>query len=263
MRITRTGALCCFATIGCFTAFAQPQTQPTSKQQTAHVEDGGMNEVLESIAVPSIAKAPFYATLDTEWERPLLGGGSYTFENERHIARDSAGRVYQERWYLVPKNGKIKTQMYFIQIFDPVAHDSYWCSVRERACAIRAYYPPPNVAFGTDVDEKGALPDGWGFVTKEDLGKENVAGVDTIGVRETTTVNPWMAGNDRPMNIVHEYWHSVLLNINLVSMVTDPRLGTQSFKIVAISTSEPDAQLFLPPAGYKVADERGSEPTAQ
>ena len=257
MRVAKTLPLAALLVLGsCAMLSAGQAQQAATQRRVAHVEDGGMNEVLESIAIPSTAHAPFYATLDTEWARPLVGGGSYTFQNERHIARDSFGRVYQERWYLVPKNGKIKTQMYYIQIFDPVAHQSYWCSVAEKACALRIYHPAPEVTFGTEVGEKGVLPDGWGFVTQEDLGKQNVAGVDTIGVRETSTINPWMAGNDRPMSIVREYWHSASLNINLLSTVSDPRLGTQNFTITEISTTEPDAQFFSPPAGYKMVDQR-------
>lgn len=245
-----------FALVCCVTLSTGQAQQAATQQRVAHVEDGGMNEVLESIAIPPTAHAPFYATLDTEWARPLTGGGSYTFQNERHIARDSFGRVYQERWYLVPRNGKIKTQMYYIQIFDLIAHDSYWCSVAEKVCALRSYNPPAEVTWGTEVGEKGVLPDGWGFVTQEDLGKRSLGGVDTMGMRETRTINPWMVGNDRPMSIVREYWHSAALNINLLSTLTDPRLGTQNFTITEISTSEPDAQLFLPPAGYKIVDQR-------
>ena len=99
-------------------ALALGQT-PAPPRRVAHVADGGTNEVLESIVIPSTAHAPFFATLDTEWARPLTGGGSYTFQNERHIARDSVGRIYQERWYLVPKNGKPKSEMNYIQVDDP------------------------------------------------------------------------------------------------------------------------------------------------
>jgi hypothetical protein len=257
MRMIKPTLFCCMSAFCFYTTLAAGQAQQAPAQRgTAMVEDGGMNEVLESIVIPPIAHAPFYATLDTEWARPLAGGGSYTFENERHIARDSAGRVYEERWYLVPKNGKIKTRMYYTQIFDPVAHDSYWCNVAVKICALRVYDPPRDIAFGTDADQQGALPDGWGFATREDLGAQTVAGIDTTGVRDTITINPWMVGNDRPIESVREYWHSAALNINLLSTVTDPRLGTQTFTIREISTSEPDAQLFQPPAGYKIVDQR-------
>lgn len=256
-------AVCCCAALAAGQAQQNQAQQNQAQQRVTHVADGGTSEVLESIEIPSIVHAPFYATLDTEWERPLAGGGSYTFQNERHIARDNAGRVYEERWYLVPKNGKIQTKMYYTQIFDSVAHDAYSCGVVERVCTLRAYDAPAEVDFAADTNGSGVLPDGWGFVTHEDLGKQTVAGVETTGVRETDTINPWMAGNDRPMSIVREYWHSAALNMNLLSTLTDPRIGTQRFTITEISTSEPDAKLFLPPAGYKIVDQRSYAPPAQ
>lgn len=263
MRMVKPSLFFCLVSVCCCAAIAAAQTQANPGQHSvAHVADGGMSETLQSIVIPSIAHAPFYATLDTEWARPLVGGGSYTFQNERHIARDSAGRVYEERWYLVPKNGKDESKMYYIQILDPVKHEAYWCPVAKKACGIRPYYPAEEVEFGAVTNAQGVLPDGGGFVTHEDLGKQNLAGVDATGTRETITVNPWMAGNDRPMIIVREYWHSAALNLNLLSTLTDPRLGTQSFTITEISTSEPDAALFLPPAGYKIVDQRGSAEAA-
>lgn len=254
-------AVICIALGWCSTTAGQ--NEPKTNQPTAYVEDGGMSSILQSIVIPSTPDAPFYATLDTEWARPLAGGGSFTYENERHVARDSKGRIYEERWYLVPKNGKYKSTMYFIQVVDPTAHDAYWCRVRTKTCDIRPYYPIPNVEFGTAANENGVVRGGQGFATKEDLGKQTIAGIDTIGIRETTTINPWVAGNDRPMNIVHEYWHSAALNINLLSTVADPRLGTESFTITAISTSEPEAQLFQPPAGYKIIDTRPKPQSSQ
>jgi hypothetical protein len=75
----------------------QPPTRPPQTQ------DGGTRKVLESIAIPPLANAPFSGTLVTEWTRPMADGGNYTLTNRRRIARDSAGRIYEERWLLVPK----------------------------------------------------------------------------------------------------------------------------------------------------------------
>jgi hypothetical protein len=262
MRVTTAMSFFCIFAVCCFAGVAPAQETPV-QQPVTHAADGGADEVLESIEIPSIAHAPFYATLDTEWERPLAGGGSYTIENERHIARDSAGRVYEERWYLVPKNGKIPTKMDRMQVFDSVTHQAYLCSVDTKMCYLRSYYAPVNVEFSAPTNAKGVLPGGWGFVTHEDLGKQTVAGIETRGVRETDTINPWMVGNDRPMSIVREYWHSAALNMNLLSTLTDPRIGTQRFTITEISTSEPDPKLFLPPAEYRVVDQRSYAPPAQ
>jgi hypothetical protein len=60
---------------------------------------------MESIVVCSKTQAPFTLMLDKEWVRPLGDGGSIILVNKRRIARDAAGRIYEERWFLVPKTG--------------------------------------------------------------------------------------------------------------------------------------------------------------
>src|SRR5271165_4821312 len=89
----------------CLAQTSQPQAPPQSHIATPS-RDGGVREVLESIVIPPIPNAPFTATLDTEWVRYAGDGATITLVNERHIARDRMGRIYQERWYLVPKSGK-------------------------------------------------------------------------------------------------------------------------------------------------------------
>src|SRR5271155_1910916 len=65
--------------------------------------DGGGGGVLESIYVPNLPNEPFTLTLHTEWVQTLPNGGTFTETNNRPIVRDGAGRIYQERWLLVPK----------------------------------------------------------------------------------------------------------------------------------------------------------------
>jgi len=83
---------------------AQPAPQKPAQQ--FYVADGGMRETLESIVIPPKPEAPFTLTLQTEWVKTLYDGGTITSVNQRSIARDSKGRIYQERWLLVPKNGR-------------------------------------------------------------------------------------------------------------------------------------------------------------
>src|SRR5271163_3563761 len=64
-------------------------------QQEFRVQDGGTREVLESIVIPPKADAPFTLTLQTEAVRTLYDGGTITEVNQRKIARDSKGRIYQ------------------------------------------------------------------------------------------------------------------------------------------------------------------------
>ena len=86
-----------------------PQAQRPGAASTG-TPDGGVRETLESIFIPPKPNAPFTLTLDTEWTRAFGNGGTYTLVNERHIARDTAGRIYEERWYLVQRTASASRQ---------------------------------------------------------------------------------------------------------------------------------------------------------
>ena len=109
---------------------------PEAQQQHSRpaVQDGGVREVLESIVIPPIPHAPFTATLDTEATKYTADGATMTFVNERHIARDGQGRIYEERWLLVPKNSNVKSWMNWIQIADPKQRTLYNCSPQKHIC---------------------------------------------------------------------------------------------------------------------------------
>ena len=233
---------------------AAQEQQAEDRQPAVHVVDGGMRQVLESIVVPPMEKAPFSCILQTEWIRPLAGGGTLTLQNQRKIARDNSGRIYQERWDLVPKNGNEKSGMNFIQISDPVRQVLYTCAVDQHVCEMTTY-AAFNPAGRLRQRPAGPLPGGAGFTTRESLGVESIEGLDATGTLETTTINTWIAGNDRPMKGEWEYWSSSRLGFNLRSRRADPMLGTQDFKVTNLSLSEPEPQLFVIPPGYKVVDQ--------
>jgi hypothetical protein len=100
------------------------------------------------------------------------------------------------------------------------------------------------------------LPHDDGFVNHEDLGNGSLEGVDTVGTRITTTYNAGVFGNDNAFNVERETWYSPQLGINVLSKVSDPRFGTQTFTIVDLSVGEPDANLFELPQGFRAADQR-------
>jgi hypothetical protein len=220
-------------------------------------QDGGVREVLESIVIPPIPQAPFSATLATEWIKYAADGATMTFVNERHIARDSRGRIYQERWYPVPKNGSVKSTMNWIQLVDPRQRTLYNCSTEKHACEVLLYDPAGDLsAASARKGSAGPLPHGNGNVAWEDLGTTNIAGIDTVGTRETTILNAGTVGNDLPLTLIGEYWHSEQLGINLRSIRTSPTFGKQVFTVTELTPGDPDAQLFELPAGYKVNDQR-------
>jgi len=243
-------------------AWSQAQQQPSvgrpsgAPGQIVSRPDGGVSGPMQSIFVPPKAGAPFSLTLGTEWTRPMGNGGNFTLVNERHIMRDSKGRIYQERWILVPKGGKVKSQMNVFQITDPEQHTWLNCEVLTKVCELLKYSLTTEQKYLPPTFLSGPLPDGNGFRTHEDLGVSNTMGIDTHGYRETITINEGVMGNDRPMVSMREFWYSPQLALNLVSIVDEPQSGRQVFTVKDLSTSEPELTYFQVPEGYTVVDHR-------
>lgn len=224
--------------------------------------DGGGQEVLQSIFVPFMANAPFSLTLSAEWSRPFANGGTFTTVNSRPIKRDSAGRIYQERWLMSPKGSNIPSRMSWIQIADPIAHTLYQCEPRQRVCelvtlrdSVTARFDPARFKSGPLKDAKG---EDKGTRTHEDLGAGSFAGLPVHEYRDTTTLNAGVLGNDLAMSTVRQYRFCAELGLNLSSMLEAAQIGRQVFTVTEINTSEPDASFFQPPQGYKVVDHRTS-----
>ena len=233
-------------------ALLQSQSEP----QVVHMRDGGTTEVLQSIYIPPLLNAPFTAVVHTEWSRPIPGGGSFTAVNQRRVARDSHGRIYEERWYLVPKDGKEKSEMNVIQVADPAAHTLYNCFIFQRRCVLETFAETATSVYAPAIARTGPLPDNNGFSTHEDLGIRDIDGIETHGSRDTTTLNPGVFGNDRPLVTTREFWHSTRLGINLLSILDSPRSGKQTFTLTDISFSEPDTKLYELPEGFEIVDRR-------
>jgi hypothetical protein len=241
-----------------FASVAFEQT-PQSQQKVVRVPDGGTSGRMESIFIPPKAGASFSFTLVTEWSRPLGNGGTFTLANERRIMRDSSGRIYQERWILVPKGGPIKSHMDVFQITDPEQHTWYNCITATKICDLYLYHLTTQDKFGPPIGTSGPLPSGNGFRQHEDLGLSSTAGEDTHGYRETLTINPGAMGNDKPMISTREFWYSPHLAVNLISTVDDPQSGKQVFTVKEFSTAEPDLTFFEVPGDYKIIDRRNEQ----
>lgn len=250
----RLGLLCGLILMGTVCAAQQP---------AVHMRDGGTREVMESIYIPPLAHAPFMGMLATEWSRPLAGGGSITLVNRRRVARDGNGRIYEERWGLVPKGGRAVSEINYTQIADPTQHTLYNCQVSRKICHLELYDEPLGGNYRKAVGVSGPLLNGEGYHLHEELGSGTTIGVNTIGYRETTTINAGVAGNDQPMVSLREFWYAPELGVNLLSKVETPQTGRQVFTFVELSTSEPDPQLFELPEGYAVVDERKGEAQPQ
>jgi hypothetical protein len=114
--------------------------------------------------------------------------------------------------------------------------------------------PPRSVNLGhgvTHVSDSDVPKDG---VRTEELGQQSIEGLLVTGKRVTTTIPIGKVDNDRPIVVVHEEWRSPDLKIVVKTIDTDPRTGVQTMELQGLTRTDPDAALFLAPAGYQVKD---------
>jgi hypothetical protein len=223
-----------------------------SQEEVRHAPDGGTIETIVSIFIPPIPNAPFTATVNTEWTRRLENGSTSTIKNHRTVARDSSGRIFQERRYLTPDGDKHQTPVTQLEFSDPSSHELYVCKPATHVCELHNYFAAtstvPAAATAPGVRANN--------LTTEDLGHSVISGLDVLGTRETTAIAPGTIGNDRPLAAIKEFWYSSQLGINLVVSRTDPRTGTENFRVTDINLAEPGTQFFDPPSDFSVVDAR-------
>jgi len=232
--------------VGLFSVACPAQTS----EDGMHAPDGGTLERITSILIPPTLHAPFSSTVTAEWTRILEDGSRLTVRNQRLVVRDGAGRIYQERRSLVPKDSRQEPELQRIEISDPSTHKKYFCRTANHVCTLEDYTGPEAAS----AQPVGTQDDSFGTLTREDLGRNIVSGLDTVGTRETRTLNPGAIGNDRPISIVKEFWYSPQLGLNLSVKRVDPRHGTQIFDVTNISLTEPDPKYFVVPAEFTVED---------
>jgi hypothetical protein len=95
---------------------------------------------------------------------------------------------------------------------------------------------------------------------KENLGKQNIEGVEAEGTRTTVTIPAGEIGNDRPIQIVNERWYSPELQLVVMTRHSDPRTGDATYKLTNINRAEPVKSLFEVPSDYTIKDSPGFGP---
>ncbi len=229
--------------------FALGQQSP---QDAPHAPDGGTMERINNIDIPPLANAPFTATVTAEWTRKLEDGGTITTSNHRKVARDSSGRIFQERRYLAQGGDKNTTPISELDFSDPNLHELYICFPNLHVCRLHNY----SAAAEFRLPQPGELPGRHGNLTREDLGINTLEGIEVVGTRETVTLNPNTVGNSQPLSVIKEFWYSPQLGINLLVKRVDPRHGTQIFSVSDVKLTPPTPGIFQLPQGYAIQDMR-------
>jgi hypothetical protein len=218
-------------------------------QEPRHAPDGGSRMTIANITIPPMTGAPFTATVKAEVTRRLEDGTTVTIKNHRTVARDSSGRIFQERRLLTADGDVHETSVTQLEFSDPATHEMYVCDPTGRTCTLRPYYAQSYVG---SAPMQQAVPDGKGRTPSVNLGSAILNGLDTVGTRETAVVDPVISGGNRPISVTKEFWYSQQLGINILTKRFDPRFGTQIFEVTDVLLGEPDANYFELPPGATI-----------
>jgi hypothetical protein len=77
-------------------------------------------------------------------------------------------------------------------------------------------------------------------------------GVRVEGTRVTFEIPVGQIGNDKPIAVVTEKWFAPELQVVVYSRHLDPLAGEHIFRLVNIKRSEPSADLFTVPNGFRI-----------
>jgi hypothetical protein len=230
------------------------RAQTPTQSATIHVPDGGTREMIQNILILPFTGAPFSATIEADVVRTLADGSTATVKNLRAVARDTSGRIFQQRAFFTP-DGDSKPRIRALEYRDPTRHEQYECIVAEKTCYVTPYERPAMSAMPAGgLDACGcASPRSKGYTVQEEaLGQKTIENLEATGSREITTLPAGQFGNDKPQPIVKEFWYSSRLGLNLITKRFDPRAGSQNFLVERVSLDEPTPKTFEPPADYRV-----------
>lgn len=221
-----------------------------------HAPDFRAQQKLAPLYFPPKPNAPFMAVAKTLWVQTLPDGSTVTRQNERVVARDMDGRIFQERrtFIPVPDDGKQQSIAYVNEFTDPLAHTMYSCFPATKVCNLAYYFDRAN----QPPVPAGLQRDGVSFLTREDLGVDTFEGIEVQRTRETFTFFKQKIGNTKTILRVVDYWYSPALGINVKVVRHDPRDGDQTLWLSDISTTAADPSTFQVPSGYQIYDRRTS-----
>ena len=188
---------------------------------------------------------PFSAETVIEDTRRLYDGTTVTKQNKGAFYRDGAGRTRREQPLEMVGGVSIagtdgKPQM-LVFINDFAAHTQYFLDPNNKVAR-------KHGIGGNPPGEPGAPPN----AKTESLGTKTIEGVQTEGTRVTFEIPPGQLGNEKPIQVVTENWFSSELQMMVMSRHLDPLAGEHVFKLVNIKRTEPAADLFVVPSGYRV-----------
>lgn len=203
----------------------------------------GTHTYVPGVYITPIAGEPFVATVEIKTDVVATDGTWSTRYTMNRIARDSNGRIHNERRMLVPQSFRGEPHVLEVHLFDPQTRLNTYYTPATHIATQRVL---PEVQHGPRPARPGAKV--------QDLGTTMLSGVETSGLRYTFIVPAQSSGTGNAVEVTDEYWYSQDLGINILVTHHDPRTGVQTVAITSLSREEPEASLFEIPSGFKVVD---------
>ncbi len=203
-----------------------------------------------------VKSQPFSAETVIEDTRRLFDGTTVTKTNKGAFYRDAAGRTRREQPLEMVGGVSIsgtdgKPQM-LVFINDFATKTQYFLDMNNKVARQHGIGGnPPN--------EPGTPPD----AKTESLGTKTIEGVTVEGTRVTFEIPAGQLGNDKPIEVVSEKWFSPELQMIVYSRHLDPLAGEHVFKLVNIKRTEPSADLFTVPNGFRIEKGPGRPPVKE
>jgi hypothetical protein len=213
-------------------------------------------EPQEGIFVTPIAGQPLSATVTIEVKRELRDGSIWQRTATAVIARNSQGQIHNEAHAFVPLglDRKPASTLMSVHIYDPQTRLNTFLNpsthiARQRTLAREPSTAPP--ANWAQMDQRFRPSTN---VQLEDLGTQTIEGFYVHGYRRTNTYDAQSTGTGRSIVVTDEYWYAEDIRLNLLEKHNDPRKGDFTTTVTQVNRTEPAAELFVVPAGFKIVD---------
>jgi hypothetical protein len=211
--------------------------------------------------------APYSATVQTTHELKLADGNAIHGLTVTHDYRDSAGRLRSETSMplcnVIGPDGKFRP-LIDISVNDPVARTTLHWRVNDTGEKVARFYhqpaPQPAPAAPPLTEEQrnqnAQVQAYWSSNRRsEKLGTKTIAGVLCDGTRSTTTTPAGAQGNEKPLDLMEEYWTARDTGIVMIHIEDEPREGRTTAEVTDLKLADPDPSLFAPPPDYKLVEQ--------
>jgi TonB family protein len=212
----------------------------------------GWGQNTNGIFLTPVPNAPFTGVIAVERTTVRNGAPALNLKTTRDVARDSQGRVYNIFRELVPASESGAPAIVRIHFYDPQTRNyTYLYPDRKVYMTGTVNHPPAAEPADLVASPAGNSAPLNQFTKQEDLGTQSMAGVSAHGVREIQTIPAASNGTGNEVVLTDEYWYSDDLHINVVVKHNDPRTGSVTMTLTAVTRGEPDSALFQIPEDYK------------